>query len=107
MYVPVRITVISVDLTDSRMAPGGRGYQRLLTGLKSRLQLKTDFLLSHYPGERDVIIEWFNPVCKLTPPLLKLAAVSTQLTKAKNVCFQLNRLTGSHSITHNHLLFVL
>ncbi|XP_075878303.1 ribonuclease P protein subunit p40 [Nelusetta ayraudi] len=42
--------VISVDLTDSRMAPGGRGHQRLLTGLKSRLQLKTDFLLAHHPG---------------------------------------------------------
>ncbi|XP_029970509.1 ribonuclease P protein subunit p40 [Salarias fasciatus] len=42
--------VISVDLTDRRMAPGGRGYQRLLTGLKSRLQLQTDFLLSHHPG---------------------------------------------------------
>lgn len=77
------------------MAPGGRGYQRLLTGLKSRLQLKTDFLLSHYPGECDVITGWFNPVCKLTPPLLKLAAVSTQLTKVKNVCFQLNSLNLS------------
>lgn len=42
--------VVSVDLTDSSMAPGGRGYQRLLTGLKSRLQLQTDFLLSHHPG---------------------------------------------------------
>ncbi|XP_019123371.2 ribonuclease P protein subunit p40 isoform X3 [Larimichthys crocea] len=42
--------VVSVDLTDSSMAPGGRGYQRLLTGLRSRLQLKTDFLLSHHPG---------------------------------------------------------
>lgn len=42
--------VVSVDLTDSRMAPGGRGYRRLLTGLKSRLQLKTDFLLTHPPG---------------------------------------------------------
>ncbi|XP_074484679.1 ribonuclease P protein subunit p40 [Sebastes fasciatus] len=41
--------VVSVDLTDSSMAPGGRGYQRLVTGLRSRLQLKTDFLLSH-PG---------------------------------------------------------
>ncbi|KAK5860533.1 hypothetical protein PBY51_022001 [Eleginops maclovinus] len=42
--------VVSVDLNDNRMAPGGRGYQRLLTGLKSRLQLKTDFLLTHPPG---------------------------------------------------------
>nr|XP_046264161.1 ribonuclease P protein subunit p40 [Scatophagus argus] len=42
--------VVSVDLSDSSMAPGGRGYQRLLTGLRSRLQLKTDFLLSHHPG---------------------------------------------------------
>lgn len=42
--------VVSVDLTESSMAPGGRGYQRLLTGLRSRLQLKTDFLLSHHPG---------------------------------------------------------
>lgn len=33
------------------MAPGGRGYHRLLTGLRSRLQMKTDFLLSHHPGE--------------------------------------------------------
>ncbi|KAG7999555.1 Ribonuclease P protein subunit p40 [Nibea albiflora] len=42
--------VVSVDLTDSSMAPGGRGYQRLLTGLRSRLKLKTDFLLSLHPG---------------------------------------------------------
>lgn len=42
--------IVSVDLTDSSMAPGGRGYQRLLTGLRSRLHLKTDFLLSHHPG---------------------------------------------------------
>lgn len=33
------------------MAPGGRGYHRLLTGLRSRLQMKADFLLSHHPGE--------------------------------------------------------
>ncbi|KAM9321721.1 ribonuclease P protein subunit p40 [Pholidichthys leucotaenia] len=44
--------VVSVDLTDSSMTPGGRGYQRLLTGLKSRLQLQTDFLLCHHPGGR-------------------------------------------------------
>lgn len=43
--------VVSVDLTDSSMAPGGRGYDRLLTGLKSRLQMKSDFLLSHHPGD--------------------------------------------------------
>ncbi|XP_071769307.1 ribonuclease P protein subunit p40 [Centroberyx gerrardi] len=42
--------VVSVDLTDSSMAPGGRGYQRLLTGLKSRVRLQTDFLLSHHPA---------------------------------------------------------
>uniref|UniRef100_A0A3Q1G909 Ribonuclease P/MRP 40 subunit n=1 Tax=Acanthochromis polyacanthus TaxID=80966 RepID=A0A3Q1G909_9TELE len=42
--------VVSVDLTDSSMATGGRGYMRLLTGLKSRLRLQTDFLLSHHPG---------------------------------------------------------
>ncbi|XP_045907181.1 ribonuclease P protein subunit p40 [Micropterus dolomieu] len=42
--------VVSINLTDSSMAPGGRGYQRLLTGLKSRLLLKTDFLLTHHPG---------------------------------------------------------
>ncbi|KAF0046383.1 hypothetical protein F2P81_000016 [Scophthalmus maximus] len=42
--------VVSVDLTHSSMAPGGRGYVRLLTGLRSRLHLKTDFLLSHHPG---------------------------------------------------------
>ncbi|XP_013888182.1 ribonuclease P protein subunit p40 [Austrofundulus limnaeus] len=42
--------VVSVDLTDRSMAPGGRGYLKLLTGLKSRLQLQTDFLLSHHPG---------------------------------------------------------
>ncbi|KAL6103656.1 rpp40 [Pungitius sinensis] len=42
--------VVSVDLTDSSMAPGGRGYQRVVTGLRSRLKLKTDFLLSHDPG---------------------------------------------------------
>lgn len=45
------VTVISVDLTDSKMAPGEPGYQRLLTGLKSRLQLKTDFLLAIPTGE--------------------------------------------------------
>lgn len=42
--------VVSVDLTGSAMAPGGRGYQRLVTGLRSRLQLRSDFLLSHHPG---------------------------------------------------------
>ncbi|XP_068604682.1 ribonuclease P protein subunit p40 [Brachionichthys hirsutus] len=42
--------VVSVDLTDSCWAPGGRAYQRLLTGLRSRLCLKVDFLLSHHPG---------------------------------------------------------
>ncbi|XP_026168917.1 ribonuclease P protein subunit p40 [Mastacembelus armatus] len=42
--------VISIDLTDNSMAPGGRGYLRLLTGLMSRLHLTTDFLLSHHPG---------------------------------------------------------
>ncbi|XP_059200785.1 ribonuclease P protein subunit p40 [Centropristis striata] len=42
--------VVSVDLTDSSMAPGGRGYQRLVTGLTSRLHLQTDFLLSLPPG---------------------------------------------------------
>ncbi|KAM8851358.1 ribonuclease P protein subunit p40 [Spinachia spinachia] len=42
--------VVSVDLTDSSMAPGGRGYQRIVTGLRSRLKLKTDFLLSHKAG---------------------------------------------------------
>ncbi|TKS79208.1 Ribonuclease P protein subunit p40 [Collichthys lucidus] len=47
--------VVSVDLTDSSMAPGGRGYQRLLTGLRSRLQLKTDFLLSHHPDQINFI----------------------------------------------------
>ncbi|XP_069367564.1 ribonuclease P protein subunit p40 isoform X2 [Paralichthys olivaceus] len=41
--------VVSVDLTDSSMAPGGRGYVRLLTGLRSRLPLRSDFLLSHHP----------------------------------------------------------
>lgn len=55
MYVCICTTVVCVDLTDSSMAPGGRGYQRLLTGLRSRLQLKTDFLLSHHPGESDII----------------------------------------------------
>ncbi|KAM6918640.1 ribonuclease P protein subunit p40 [Xenentodon cancila] len=42
--------VVSVDLTDKSMAPSGGGYLRLLAGLKSRLQLRTDFLLSHHPG---------------------------------------------------------
>lgn len=46
------VPVVSVDLSDSSMAPGGRGYQRLHTGLRSRLQMKADFLLSHHPGER-------------------------------------------------------
>ncbi|KAM4551751.1 ribonuclease P protein subunit p40 [Odontesthes bonariensis] len=42
--------VVSVDLRDSRMAPGGPGNLRLLTGLRSRLKLQADFLLSHHPG---------------------------------------------------------
>ncbi|KAK2822946.1 hypothetical protein Q5P01_023011 [Channa striata] len=42
--------VVTIDLTDSSMAPGGHGYRRLLTGLTSRLPLKTDFLLSHSGG---------------------------------------------------------
>ncbi|XP_034039511.1 ribonuclease P protein subunit p40 [Thalassophryne amazonica] len=42
--------VVCVNLTDSGMVPGGRGYQRLLTGLKSRVPLEMDFLLSHRPG---------------------------------------------------------
>lgn len=54
----VCIKVISVDLTDSKMSPGGRGHQRLLTGLKSRLQLKTDFMLAHHPGECDAVHRW-------------------------------------------------
>lgn len=54
------ITVISVDLTDSKMSPGGRGHQRLLTGLKSRLQLKTDFLLAHHPGACDAVHRWLT-----------------------------------------------
>lgn len=45
------LAVISVDLTDRNMAAGGRGHQRLLTGLTSRVQLRTDFLLSYRPGE--------------------------------------------------------
>uniref|UniRef100_A0A3B3H8Y3 Uncharacterized protein n=1 Tax=Oryzias latipes TaxID=8090 RepID=A0A3B3H8Y3_ORYLA len=42
--------VVTVNLTDSCMAPGRRNYLRLLEGLKSRLPLQTDFLLSHHPG---------------------------------------------------------
>lgn len=42
--------VVQVDLTDSSMAPGGRGYLRLLKALRSHLQLQTDFLISHHPG---------------------------------------------------------
>ncbi|CAF90279.1 unnamed protein product [Tetraodon nigroviridis] len=42
--------VVCVDLSDGGGAPGGRSYQRLLTGLRSRLQMKADFLLSHHPG---------------------------------------------------------
>ncbi|KAM3604454.1 uncharacterized protein V6R79_011206 [Siganus canaliculatus] len=42
--------VVSVDLTQSNMAPGEHRYQRLLSGLRARLQLKTDFLLSRRPG---------------------------------------------------------
>lgn len=44
------VPVVSVDLSSGSMAPGGRGYQRLLTGLRSRLPMKADFLLSHHPG---------------------------------------------------------
>lgn len=49
-YRTSRRFVVSVDLTDVTMTPGRAGYLRLLTGLKSRLQLQTDFLLSHHPG---------------------------------------------------------
>ncbi|KAM4728774.1 ribonuclease P protein subunit p40 [Anableps anableps] len=42
--------VVPVDLTDSSMAPGGRGYLRLLKALRSHLKLQTDFLISHHPG---------------------------------------------------------
>ncbi|XP_028297190.1 ribonuclease P protein subunit p40 isoform X1 [Gouania willdenowi] len=42
--------VVSVDLTSSCMAPGGSGYLRLVSGLKSRLNLQMDFLLLHHPG---------------------------------------------------------
>nr|XP_057924815.1 ribonuclease P protein subunit p40 isoform X2 [Doryrhamphus excisus] len=42
--------VISMDVT-----PGGRGYQRLLTGLKSRLPLRMDFLLSSHSGDVDAL----------------------------------------------------
>lgn len=44
--------VVTIDLTDGSMAPGGRGYLRLITGLTSRLPLQMDFLLSHHPGEK-------------------------------------------------------
>ncbi|XP_076023804.1 ribonuclease P protein subunit p40 [Genypterus blacodes] len=47
--------IVRVNLTDSSMAPGGRGHQRLLTGLRSRVQLQTDFLLSHHPGGGDAL----------------------------------------------------
>lgn len=50
-----------MDLTDRSMAPGGRGYVKLLTGLKSRLQLQTDFLLSHHPGDIIVIVVSVTP----------------------------------------------
>lgn len=40
-----------VDLRDGSMAPGGRGYLRLLRALTSRLKLQMDFLISHHPGE--------------------------------------------------------
>ncbi|XP_077367870.1 ribonuclease P protein subunit p40 [Festucalex cinctus] len=43
--------VVSVDLSDSCMAPGRPGYQRLLSGLTSRLPLKMDFLLVPRSGE--------------------------------------------------------
>ncbi|XP_061550204.1 ribonuclease P protein subunit p40 isoform X1 [Phycodurus eques] len=47
--------VVVVDLTDSSMAPGGRGYQRLISGLTSRLPLKMDFLLAPHSGGRDAL----------------------------------------------------
>lgn len=50
-------SVVSVDLTDSSMAPGGRGYDRLLSGLTCRLPLTSDFLLSHQQGDSDVVIQ--------------------------------------------------
>ncbi|KAF7643545.1 hypothetical protein LDENG_00237610 [Lucifuga dentata] len=47
--------IIHVNLTDRRMAVGGRGHHRLLTGLRSRVALQTDFLLSHHPGGSDAL----------------------------------------------------
>ncbi|XP_027875853.1 ribonuclease P protein subunit p40 isoform X1 [Xiphophorus couchianus] len=41
---------VTVDLRDGSMAPGGRGYLRLLQALTSRLKLQMDFLISHHPG---------------------------------------------------------
>ncbi|XP_057713990.1 ribonuclease P protein subunit p40 [Corythoichthys intestinalis] len=45
--------VVTVDLTDVSMAPGGWGYKRLLSGLTSRLPLKMDFLLATPSGNSD------------------------------------------------------
>ncbi|TNM97630.1 hypothetical protein fugu_013876 [Takifugu bimaculatus] len=64
---------ITVDyLCDGSMAPGGRGYQRLHTGLRSRLQMKADFLLSHHPGA--------GPLCRLS--CLATIGASTDLRSA-------------------------
>ncbi|XP_019730561.1 ribonuclease P protein subunit p40 [Hippocampus comes] len=47
--------VVSVDLNDRSMAPGRPRYQRLFSGLTSRLPLKMEFLLAPASGDPDAL----------------------------------------------------
>ncbi|KAM4604976.1 ribonuclease P protein subunit p40 [Polymixia lowei] len=45
---PVSRYVVTVDLKDRGMAPGGHGHQRILTALREQLPLQSDFLLAKH-----------------------------------------------------------
>ncbi|XP_010893663.1 ribonuclease P protein subunit p40 isoform X2 [Esox lucius] len=49
--------VVTVDLTDKSMAPGGKRYQRVLSSLKDRLPLKSDFLLARHRSDGDRVLQ--------------------------------------------------
>ncbi|XP_056148774.1 ribonuclease P protein subunit p40 [Lampris incognitus] len=51
--------VVTVDLKDASWAPGGKQYQRLLTSLKERLRLQSDFLLSQHHTDGGGSLEGF------------------------------------------------
>nr|XP_057924816.1 ribonuclease P protein subunit p40 isoform X3 [Doryrhamphus excisus] len=102
--------VISMDVT-----PGGRGYQRLLTGLKSRLPLRMDFLLSSHSGDVDALqpllsqyecfLEWLGAVaadvsCDNTPDnfLSSLAYPELTNTVAQSTSLSVSGLLLPHNI---------